>query len=72
MAYTNRTDTLAERGSLMSYKMACADVVPGCGAVFEAESEEELLALVGAHANAEHADHESPGCEVVDQAISEG
>jgi predicted small metal-binding protein len=55
----------------VTYKMACADVVPGCNAVFEAESEEELLALVGAHANAEHAEQQSPGCEVVDQAISE-
>lgn len=55
----------------MTYKMACADVVPGCTAVFEADSEEELLRLVGAHANAEHAEHEGPGCEVLDQAIVE-
>jgi predicted small metal-binding protein len=56
----------------MSYRMACADVVPGCPSVFEADSQEELLALVGAHANAEHTDRSAPNCDAVDRAISEG
>lgn len=51
--------------------MTCADVVPGCSAVFEAESREELLALVGAHANAEHGDRRAPECGTVDRAISQ-
>ncbi|HWH35780.1 MAG TPA: DUF1059 domain-containing protein [Acidimicrobiales bacterium] len=64
----------------MSYTMACADVVPGCDAVFEADSKEELLAMVGAHANAVHGGEAGdgqgdgdggPGCDVVDQSIRE-
>lgn len=62
----------------MTFKMACADVVPGCPAVFEADTKEELLGLVGAHANTAHADdsdgdgdEDGPGCEVLDQVIVE-
>lgn len=32
----------------------CGDVVPGCEATFEAETEEEILAEVGRHALADH------------------
>lgn len=54
----------------MSYVMACSEVVPGCPATFEADTREELLAKVGAHANAEHADAGAPpNCDVVDGAI---
>ena len=33
---------------------ACGDVVPGCTATFQTETEEELLAQVAAHARDEH------------------
>lgn len=33
---------------------ACGDVMSGCGATFEAESERELLAAVAAHAREAH------------------
>jgi predicted small metal-binding protein len=33
---------------------ACGDVVPGCTATFSAPDEDGILALVGAHAHADH------------------
>ncbi len=38
----------------MSYSLACGDVMPGCSATFEADSEDELLAQVGPHAAEAH------------------
>ena len=38
----------------MAYNLACGDVMPGCAATFEAESEDDLLAQAGEHAAAEH------------------
>lgn len=38
----------------MGYEIACGDVMPGCPAHFEADSEDALLAQVGEHAGAEH------------------
>jgi len=38
----------------MPYSLACGDVMPGCGATFEADSEEQLLAQVGPHAAEAH------------------
>ena len=38
----------------MSYSLACGDVMPGCSATFEADSEDELLALVAPHASDAH------------------
>ena len=40
-------------------------VVPGCAAVFEGESEGEILEQIGAHARDEHGMDEVPA-EVVD------
>jgi predicted small metal-binding protein len=38
----------------MPYSLACGDVMAGCAATFEADSEEELLAQVGPHAAEAH------------------
>jgi predicted small metal-binding protein len=38
----------------MPYSLSCGDVMPGCAATFQAESEEELLAQVGPHAAEAH------------------
>ena len=38
----------------MPYALSCGDVMPGCAATFEAESEQELLAQVGPHAAEAH------------------
>lgn len=38
----------------MPYSLACGDVMPGCGATFEAESEAQLLEQVGPHAAEAH------------------
>ncbi|MGD9570813.1 MAG: DUF1059 domain-containing protein [Thermoleophilia bacterium] len=43
----------------------CGVLVPGCEASFEAESEEELLVHIAAHARDEHGMHEVPP-EVLD------
>jgi predicted small metal-binding protein len=51
----------------------CGELVPGCGAAFQAESEKEILEHIAAHARDEHGMDEVPP-EVVDQiraAISE-
>ncbi|MBA3286880.1 MAG: DUF1059 domain-containing protein [Acidimicrobiia bacterium] len=38
----------------MPYALACGDVMPGCDATFEADSEEELLTQVAPHAAETH------------------
>lgn len=38
----------------MTYSLACADVMPGCDATFEADSKDELMGQVAAHAEEEH------------------
>jgi len=38
----------------MTYSLSCGDVMPGCAATFDAETEEELLAQVAPHAADEH------------------
>ena len=38
----------------MPVSLACGDVMPGCHATFEAESEERLLEQVGPHAAEAH------------------
>ena len=43
----------------MPYSLACGDVMPGCAATFEADSEEELLQQVGPHAAEEHGSRRS-------------
>ena len=46
-------------------QFACGDVVPGCTAVWQRETEDEILREVAAHAAADHGMTEVPG-EVVD------
>ena len=53
----------------MNFTMACGDVIPGCPAIFEADTQEDLMAQVAAHANAVHAGE--PGCDVADEAVTE-
>ena len=38
----------------MTFKLACGDVMPGCAAHFEAETQDGLLEQVAAHAAADH------------------
>ena len=38
----------------MPYSLACGDVMPGCAATFDADSEEDLLQQVGPHARDAH------------------
>jgi predicted small metal-binding protein len=38
----------------------CGELVPGCGAQFQGESEEELFAHIAAHARDEHGMPEVP------------
>lgn len=38
----------------MPYALSCGDVMPGCAATFEADSEDALLAQVGPHAADAH------------------
>jgi predicted small metal-binding protein len=47
-------------------EFSCADVVPGCGATFEGETEESILQQVAIHARDAHGMQEVPP-EVVDQ-----
>jgi predicted small metal-binding protein len=44
----------------------CGELVPGCAAQFEGESEEEIMQRIAAHARDEHGMDEVPP-EVVDQ-----
>ena len=51
----------------------CGELVPGCGAAFQAQSEDEILEQIAAHARDEHGMPEVPP-EIVDTiraAISE-
>ncbi len=45
---------------------SCGDVVPNCDATFVGDTDDEILAAVGAHASADHGMTEVPA-EVVDQ-----
>jgi len=47
-------------------EFACGSVVPGCSAVFQAEDDNGILALVAQHARADHAMKDVPD-EVVAQ-----
>jgi predicted small metal-binding protein len=47
----------------------CGELVPGCGAAFEGESEDEILERIAAHARDEHGMDEVPP-EVVDQILA--
>ena len=38
----------------MTFKLACGDVMPGCSARFEDETQDGLLGQVAQHASAEH------------------
>jgi len=38
----------------MKYSLACGDIMPGCAATFEADTEDELLAQVVPHAAEAH------------------
>jgi predicted small metal-binding protein len=38
----------------MTYSLACGDVMPGCAATFQAETEEQLLQQVAPHAADAH------------------
>ena len=38
----------------MTFKLACGDVMPGCSARFEDETQDGLLGQVAAHAAADH------------------
>ena len=38
----------------MPYTLSCGDVMPGCAATFEAETEDALLAQVAPHAAEAH------------------
>ena len=38
----------------MSYSIACGDVMPGCAATFEADTKDELMQQVVAHAREDH------------------
>ena len=57
----------------MSYSIACGDVMPGCAATFSAETKDELLGQVVAHAGADHGVTEvTPEvASAVDAAITE-
>ncbi len=38
----------------MTFRLACGDVMPGCSAAFEDETQDGLLGQVAEHARAEH------------------
>ncbi len=38
----------------MGYSLACGDVMPGCAATFDADTKDELMALVAGHAADAH------------------
>ena len=47
----------------------CGELVPGCGAAFQGESEAEILEEIRGHARDEHGMDEVPP-EVVDQILA--
>ncbi len=38
----------------MTFKLACGDVMPGCGSTFENESKDALMGEMAMHARADH------------------
>lgn len=38
----------------MTHSLRCGDVIPGCAAVFEGDTEDDLLGQVAAHAAEDH------------------
>jgi predicted small metal-binding protein len=44
----------AQEGSTATLRIACNDVVPGCGFTASAETEEELIEKVAVHAAHDH------------------
>lgn len=38
----------------MTHTLQCGDVIPGCAAVLEGDSEDELMTKVADHAEADH------------------
>ena len=57
----------------MSYQIACGDVMTGCAATFEADTKDELMQQVVAHAREDHGVEEvTPEvAEAVEGAIKE-
>jgi len=53
----------------MIKEFRCGDLVPSCAAMFDGESDEEILRQVAAHARDEHAMFEVPS-EVVDDILA--
>jgi predicted small metal-binding protein len=49
----------------VAFTIACGDVMPGCTAEFEAESEHELLELVTVHAASAHTEVDLTDDDVV-------
>jgi predicted small metal-binding protein len=47
----------------------CGELVPGCAAKFEGETDDEILRQVEVHARDEHGMHEVPP-EVVDKIVA--
>ena len=47
----------------------CGELVPGCGAAFHGESENEILEQIAAHARDEHGMYEVPA-EIVDTILA--
>lgn len=41
-------------GGTVNHQLKCGDVVPGCDAKFESDTEDGLLQQVGEHAAADH------------------
>jgi predicted small metal-binding protein len=56
--------TIASEGAQMKLFL-CGELVPGCGAAFHGESENEILQQIAAHARDDHGMYEVPP-EVVD------
>ena len=50
-------------------EFSCGDVVPGCGAQFRGDSDEDILAQVARHAAADHG-IAAPDAELVDAVRS--
>lgn len=41
-------------GRTMSHSLSCGDVMPGCAATFEAETQDDLMQQVSKHAADDH------------------
>jgi predicted small metal-binding protein len=57
------SDRQGRHGKMLEFR--CGAIVPGCGTVFEAESESGILDQIADHARDEHGMHEVPP-EVID------